>query len=189
MASVLYGEVNPAGKLPITMPNTDNEVRFTPQQYPGVCRDCPGGPHATYSEKLEVGYRWYLAHPSVKPAFVFGHGLSFTQFSYHDLKVALNTVVTAIVTNVGGKVGAEVAQLYLGYPPSAGEPPKVLRGFTKLALKPGESQTAKFSLTERDLSVWDVGRHDWKMVVGTFGVFVGASSEDIRLTGKLISSP
>ena len=72
-----------------------------------------------------------------------------------------------------------------GFPASAGEPPQQLKGFEKLTLTPGEKQTATFALTDRDLSIWDVGTHAWQKQTGSFGVFVGASSRDIRLTGKL----
>ena len=89
-------------------------------------------------------------------------------------------------TATTGKVaGAEVAQLYLGFPASAGEPPKQLKGVKKLTLAPGEKQTVAFALQDRDLSVWDITAHDWKKVSGSFAVFVGASSRDIRQTGQM----
>ena len=81
--------------------------------------------------------------------------------------------------------GAEVAQLYLGFPASAGEPPKQLKGLKKLTLSPGEKQTVTFALKDRDLSVWDIVTHDWKKASGSFAVYVGASSRDIRQTGKM----
>ena len=81
--------------------------------------------------------------------------------------------------------GAEVAQLYLGFPASAGEPPKQLKGIQKRVLKPGQKQSVTFTLKERDLSVWDIVGHDWKKVSGDFEVYVGASSRDIRQTGKM----
>jgi len=92
--------------------------------------------------------------------------------------------VTAKIANSGGVVGAEVPQLYIGYPASTGEPPKQLRGFAKLKLEAGASGTATFKLRRRDLSIWENGK--WSVPTGEFGVFVGASSRDTRLTGKIV---
>ena len=155
----------------------DNEVGFTQSQYPGI------GGVSVYTEKLEVGYRWYDAH-GVAPKYAFGHGLSYTTFAYSDLAASPGEV-SFTVSNAGDVSGAEVPQLYLGFPPAAKEPPRQLKGFTKTKiLAPGESTAVKFSLTDRDLSVWDVGTHGWSKQTGTFQVFVGASSRDVRLTGS-----
>jgi hypothetical protein len=147
IADVLCGEVNPSAKLPLTFPNKENEVEMTPDMYPGK------NGISVYSEGLEVGYRWYNAH-NVKPAFAFGHGLSYTQFEYSDLKVSQRSV-SCSVKNVGDVDGAEVPQLYLGFPASAQEPPKQLKGFKKIQLKAGASATVTFPLTDRDFSIWD----------------------------------
>lgn len=94
--------------------------------------------------------------------------------------------MTARVTNSGGVAGAEVPQLYITLPASApSTPPRQLRGFAKLKLAPGASGTATFPLRRRDLSYWDVGRQNWVVPSGSFGVSVGASSRDIRLTGTI----
>ena len=111
-----------------------------------------------------------------------GHGLSYTTFKYAGLKTTGRTV-TAEVTNTGKVAGAEVAQMYLGYPESAGEPVRVLRGFSKVMLKPGASATVSFELGEHDTSIWGTEVGDWTPVKGEFKVSVGASSRDIRLTG------
>jgi beta-glucosidase len=164
------------------MPRVDNEVRFTPAQYPGLCRDCPGGPHASYSERLLVGYRWYLAHPAVVPAFAFGFGLSYSSFGYSALVVRADRgAATAVVTNTGRRAGAEVAQLYLAFPAAAGEPVLQLRGFEKVFLAPGAAAAVAFPLGPRALSVWDPASHRWAEVRGEFGAAVGASVADIRL--------
>ena len=113
-----------------------------------------------------------------------GHGLSYTSFAYSDLK-ATATSVTCTVTNTGTVAGEEVAQLYLGYPEAAGEPPKVLRGISKTMIAPGAKTTITFPLDDASTSVWDVGSHAWKKVSGSFGVMVGSSSRDIRLTSKM----
>jgi beta-glucosidase len=179
ISSVLFGDVNPSGRLPLTFPNVENEVNFTTSQWPGV------NGKATYTEKLLVGYRWYDTH-NVKPAFPFGHGMSYTTFGYSNLAVdAAGAKITVDITNTGKLLGAEVAQLYLGFPASAGEPPKQLKGLQKLTLAPGTKQTVTFDLTDRDLSIWDITVHQWKKISGDYGVFVGASSRDVRQTGKL----
>ena len=181
LADILFGDVNPSGRLPITFPvlNTDTPMQ-TPEQYPGV------NGTVTYTEKLNIGYRWFDAN-NVAPLFPFGHGLSYTQFSYTNLVVdttsySPNIVVTCTVTNVGTRVGTEIVQLYLGFPSNADEPPQVLRGFTDLKdIAPQQSLEASFTLVPRDRSVWDVDNYQWATVSGTFNIFLGASSRDIRL--------
>merc|ERR1719473_1511603 len=120
---------------------------MTPDMYPGTGDSKGKNVVSVYSEGLEVGYRWYTAH-KVKPAFAFGHGLSYTQFEYSDLKVEQRSVSVS-VKNVGDVDGAEVPQLYLGFPASAQEPPKQLKGFQKVTLKAGASETVTFELTDR----------------------------------------
>jgi len=180
IASVLFGEVNPSGKLAISMPVTENDMNMTQAMWPGT--NSPGGMSSYYAEKLEVGYRWYTAH-GVKAAFPFGHGLSYTTFAYSGL-TASATSVSVTVANTGKVAGAEVAQLYLGFPSSAGEPPKQLKGFAKVKLAPGAKQTVTFALDSRSVSIWDVSKHAWGKVPGDFNVFVGTSSEDIQASGK-----
>ena len=120
LASVLFGDVNPSGRLPLTMPNKENEIGFTQEQYPGIDKT------VVYTEGLEVDYRWYNAH-GVTPAYPFGHGLSYTTFDYSGLSAEKNTrdntvSVTVTVTNSGEVEGREVHQLYLTYPPTAQAP-------------------------------------------------------------------
>jgi len=186
IADLLFGAVNPCARLPITLPNIENEVGFTPLQYPGVNLE------SNYSEGLQIGYRWYDAH-QVTPRFPFGHGLSYTTFKYGNVvafphKHAKNglTGVTVVVNvkNAGPVAGAEVVQLYLGYPPAANEPPKQLRGFEKVYLEAGQVAQVKFDLSNQDISIWDVKTHDWTVVPGAYQIMVGASSRDIRLTGS-----
>lgn len=132
---------------------------------------------------------------------------AYTNFSYSDLEARSTAAsgpidgpivsggprdlydevanVTAEIANSGGVQGAEVAQLYLAYPSSAGQPPKQLRGFDKLPLEAGESRRATFSLRKKDLAVWDAQREQWVIPSGTFEVLVGASSRDIRLRGRI----
>lgn len=200
IADVLFGKVNPNAKLPITMPNRENEVDFTVVEYPGIQKDHVF--HMTYSEKLLVGYRWYdMKNYTFDTGFPFGHGLSYTSFEYSDMHaecgagggkrhkrrraVDENCRVTFNVTNVGDRAGQEVAQLYLDFPQSAGEPLQ-LKGFQKTKLlAPGQAEQVVLTLTPRDLSIWDVEQHGWKKVKGLFKTKVGASSRDFRLHGSL----
>jgi len=142
----------------------------------------------TYSERLRIGYRWF-DDSGTAPAFAFGHGLSYTQFTYSALTVdavsaAPSVTVGFTVTNTGAVSGREVAQLYLGFPPAAGEPPLQLRDFAVVgSLSPGEARTVSFVLDARATSVWDVEAYRWAVPPGEFQVAVGASSRDIRLRG------
>jgi beta-glucosidase len=122
--------------------------------------------------------------------FPFGHGLSYTNFTYSNLKVSssgsskksTDVKVTAAISikNAGHVDGAEVAQAYLSFPESAGEPPKVLRGFEKVFLKQGKQEQVQFELTKTELSIWDTVTSSWVIPSGTFTLHVGASSRDIR---------
>jgi len=176
-ANLLFGTSSPSGRLPITIPNKENEVGFTQAQYPGLNYE------VEYTEKLEVGYRWYNAH-SVKPLFGFGHGLAYTTFEYKNLRID-GRKVSLKVSNSGGRDGSEVVQLYLDYPRDAGEPPLQLRGFQHVNVKSGQVAQVQFDITDKAVSVWHVHNHAYTVVPGSFGVSVGASSRDIRLTGKL----
>ena len=188
IADVLFGAVNPSAKLPLTYPAAENETALSPTQWPGY-PDPKHPQYANYSEGLLVGYRYYDAR-AIEPAYPFGHGLSYTRFEYSALHVraaADQTVVSFNMTNVGALAGAEVAQLYLSFPPAAGEPPKVLRRFSKVMLKPGQTAVVQFEPLSAlsDMAIWSETTHSWEVVPGSFGVLVGSSSRDIRLTGAL----
>jgi beta-glucosidase len=193
VAAVLFGQVDPSGKLPVTFPETESQTpTSSPSQFPGVNGE------VDYSEGLDVGYRWYDAN-DVTPMFPFGYGLSYTSFSFSHLTVTPGTVrnaasgpgaescgcngqgsklvtVSATITNTGKMAGADVAQLYLGDPASAGEPPRQLKAFDKVSLQPGQSATVHFTLTGHDLSYWDDAANGWVVPDGTFRVYVGDSS-------------
>jgi len=177
LADVLFGKVDPSGHLPVTFPTDLSHVpASTPQQFPGVNGE------VEYSEGLQVGYRWYDAN-NVKPLFPFGFGLSYTRFRYSDLRVrpgATNGVrdvqVSARVTNAGDRSGADVAQLYLGDPASAGEPPRQLVGFQRVNLDPGQSTRVQFTITPRDTWWWDQNAKGWNQSTGRYAVYVGDSS-------------
>ena len=184
LAQVLFGDVNPSGKLPITIPAAGNQVcAGTPAQFPGLLG------HVAYSEGLQVGYRWYDAN-NIAPLFPFGFGLSYTTFGYSNLTVSAASPSGQVqvgfdLTNIGTLAGAEVAELYLGFPAADGEPPKLLKGFRKIALAPGQTQHVTFNLDWEDLANWDATARGWIVTPGTFQVMVGASSRDIRLTGAI----
>jgi beta-glucosidase len=186
VADVLTGKINPSGKLPLTFPrDLDQTLAKNPEQYPGV----DGTAH--YSEGIEVGYRGYTAN-NVTPLFPFGFGLSYTTFSFDGLKVTRaggsnNATVSFKVTNTGKVAGAEVAQLYLGFPNIAegNEPPIQLKGFRKVMLNPGESKTVELKLDAHSFSYWSAQSRAWKVAPGTFQVMVGDSSANTPLKSTL----
>ncbi len=184
IAAVLAGDVNPSGKLPITFPASDAEVpASTPDQYPGIN-------HVEhYSEKLNVGYRWFDAMRKA-PLFPFGFGLSYTRFEFSKLSSALrpdgNVAVHVTVTNQGNRAGAEVAQLYVSYPENADEPPLQLRAFSKVKLQPAESKQLEFILVPRAFSYWSVEDHAWKIAPGSYSIAAGSSSRDLPLHTQIV---
>ena len=185
VAAVLLGDVNPSGKLPLTFPRSvEQTLAAHPEQYPGV----DGTVH--YSEGLDVGYRAYAAH-NATPQFSFGFGLSYTSFSFSGLNVKQqagdNATVSFTVTNTGERAGAEVAQLYLGFPAIAegNEPPLQLRGFKKVMLKAGETKTVELKLDARSFSYWSEKAQAWQVAAGEFQVMVGDSSADTPLKGSV----
>jgi beta-glucosidase len=175
IANVLFGNVNPSGKLPVTFPVRDQDTPTWGQN--GTYEANP-----VYAEKLDMGYRWYDAN-NITPMFEFGYGLSYTHFSYSGLSVAHlpggSLDVSFNVRNDGRVAGAEVPQVYLGVPYS-GEPPRRLVGWEKVGMNPGESRRVHVTVTQRMQSVWDTSRNNWRYVPGGT-VYVGASSRDIRL--------
>ncbi len=181
LARVLFGAVNPSGRLPETFPLrlADNPA-FT--YYPND-RD------AFYGEGVFVGYRWYDKR-QMDVLFPFGYGLSYTKFGYDALKLpAQGRVDTPIsvsvnVTNKGGREGAEVVQLYIA-PEAAPVPRPVreLKGIARVDLAPGASQNVSFLLTPRDFSYWDVVTHKFVAAPGKYRIEVGSGSRDIRASG------
>jgi beta-glucosidase len=188
IAALLFGDAGPSGKLPMTFPASLTALpASTAAQWPGT------NGQISYSEGLDVGYRWYDAQ-NVTPLFPFGYGLSYTSFSYSNLHAGTlsngQATVTATVTNTGSRAGADVAQLYAGDPASAGEPPHQLKGFQRIALNPGASATVTFTVTAHDLASWDTASNSWIAGAGAYHILVGDSSRNLPLTGTLsVSSP
>ncbi|NKZ06215.1 beta-glucosidase family protein [Actinomadura latina] len=182
LARVLYGDVDPGGRLPVTFPVAENDAPASGNaaQYPGVDKTI------TLSEGVMVGYRHYDAK-GIAPQFPFGHGLSYTTFSYSGLK-ASTKAVQVTVTNTGQRAGVAVPQLYIGMP-SPGvdvpQPPKQLKGYTKVTLAPGQSTTVTFPLSSRSFAYWNEEAKAWKVADGCYKVMVGASSRKIAQTGTL----
>jgi beta-glucosidase len=182
LAALLFGDVNPSGKLPVTFPRAETQTPVsTPERYPGV------NGTVVYSEKLEVGYRWYDAQDE-DPLFPFGYGLSYTSFAFGHLRVTPahgRVDVEVDVTNTGRRAGAEVAQAYLTFPPSAGEPPRQLKAFAKVYLRPGERRHVRLTLDQRAFAVWDTAAQDWTTVTGRYRVSVGDSSRNLPLSAPV----
>jgi beta-glucosidase len=180
IAAVLFGDVNPSGKLPMTFPADETQgVARTPAEYPGV----DGAVH--YDEGIFVGYRSYDQFGQ-QPLFPFGHGLSYTTFALDQLRLtrgARRTLhVSVRVTNTGTVAGAEVVQLYVGFPESAGESPNQLKGFGKVFLKPGQRQHVRMTLRQPSFAVWNDGP---TVVPGTYTLRVGTSSQALPLTASV----
>ena len=194
IANILFGDVNPSGKLPISFPKSEADLPHltipTPPPSNQPANDdllpTPVFIDANYTEGLKVGYRWYDAE-NKDPLFPFGFGLSYTSFSYSQLKVTPGKPVQVrfSVKNTGSRAGAEVAQVYLGLPPSAGEPPKRLVAWEKVHLDPGQSRTVTVSLEPKSMSVFNVEKDAWDLLPGDYLVFAGGSSRHTPLTATL----
>ncbi|MFJ4406891.1 discoidin domain-containing protein [Streptomyces sp. NPDC088910] len=183
MAALIFGDVNPSGKLPVTFPKSLADVpAHTPAQWPGT------NGTVQYSEGLKVGYKWYDAQ-NIEPLYPFGFGLSYTTFSFSGLQVGAlsggNATVRATVTNTGTRAGTEVAQLYVGDPASTGEPVHQLRGYQRVTLNPGQSQTLTFTVSTHDLAYWNTGTNGWTTAAGSYQILVGDSSRNLPLSGTL----
>jgi beta-glucosidase len=186
IAAILYGDVNPSAKLPLSFPRSATEIPTASEaQWPGV------NGKSTYSEGLNVGYRGYDAM-HVQPLFPFGFGLSYTTFRLSDLvtmpeKLELKSaqgaklVVKLDVTNTGKREGAEVVQVYVEHPPSNDEPPHQLRAFVKVLLQPGETKPVSLVLDRQSFSTYDTAMRSWTVRPGTYEILAGTSSRDLPL--------
>jgi beta-glucosidase len=178
IADLIYGAADPSGHLPQTFPRALADMPTkTQKQYPGV-KDAE-----TYSEGLDVGYRYFDAH-HVKPLFPFGFGLSYTTFAFSKLKLYPHGV-TFRLTNTGQRAGADVTQAYLAFPHRLGEPPRQLKGFKKISLEPGQVKKAYIRLGDRAFSTWSSARQRFVTRRGCFGVSIGDSSRHRPLHGRL----
>jgi beta-glucosidase len=189
IANVLFGKVNPSGKLPITFPADEQSTPFSDDnQFPGV------NGISDYSEGIFTGYKGYEKE-GIEPAFAFGHGLSYTTFDYKNVKVKAKTKgkkkdtdisVELNVRNTGDAAGSEVVQVYAGkLPAKVATPSKQLAGFKKVELKPGKQDRVKISLDPKAFSYWDEESNEWVTPSGEVQIYLGSSSDDIRFTGSV----
>jgi beta-glucosidase len=194
VANVLFGNVNPSGKLAVTFPASDADLPHpalpvlpagTPEaRAAALVGNLPFG--APYDEGLKLGYKWFDAEKK-KPAFPFGFGLSYTAFAYSGLKAAggASLAVSFVVRNSGLRAGQEVAQVYLSFPAAAGEPPKRLIGWQKVSLAAGESKTVSLTIDPLYVSVFDVAANRWRIVPGDYQVMAGPSSAALPLSSAV----
>lgn len=215
LASILYGDVNPTGRLPYTVARHESD--YGALLNPTISTD--PFPETNFTEGLYIDYRAFDRYDNATstPRFEFGFGLSYTTFSYASLSASplpsanlaeypdpstpviqgghpalweVVAVARCTVSNTGDVRGAEIAQLYLGLPgsgPGGDTPVRQLRGFAKVGpLAPGEARQAVFELTRRDLSVWDVTAQTWRLRRGMYDVWVGASSRDLRVHTQFV---
>ncbi|HEX3899459.1 MAG TPA: glycoside hydrolase family 3 C-terminal domain-containing protein [Mycobacteriales bacterium] len=185
-AALLFGDVNPSGKLPLTFPKSVSQDPIkSAKQWPGVPNKAKV-PQSHYSEGLLVGYRWYDAK-HITPLLPFGFGLSYTRFRFSHLTVRQTkggATARFAVTNVGTRSGSEVAQLYVGDPKAAHEPPIQLKGYQKVALEPGKRQWVTLHLNSRSFAYWNTKANDWRVAPGCYTINVGDSSSHLPLQGK-----
>ncbi|MDR3350664.1 MAG: glycoside hydrolase family 3 C-terminal domain-containing protein [Prevotellaceae bacterium] len=184
LAAVLFGDVNPSGKLPFTFPvRLQDNSAHAAGEYPGDGRD------VIYRDDIFAGYRW-LDKEKIKPLFAFGHGLSYTTFQYGKAAADKSSIaagetltITLPVKNTGARAGAEVVQLYISDKKSSlPRPPKELKGFKKIRLNAGEEQTVTFTIDRTALHFYDDAKGAWTAEPGEFEAHIGSSSADIRDT-------
>jgi beta-glucosidase len=206
IANILFGDANPSGKLPVTFPKTEADLPHPelpglnlltaplPAPPPGPSTPAPAGPgrggrpaqippfDINYSEGLKNGYTWFESEGK-SPLFPFGFGLSYTTFGYSQLKVVAGDKVTVTFSlkNTGKLPGAEVAQVYVALPPSAGEPPKRLVAWDKVQLAAGETKSVTLDVEPLLLSIFNTDKDDWELLPGDYKVYVGDSSDSTPL--------
>lgn len=195
VVNVLFGDVNPTAKLPITFPLSDADLPHPSLVKPPSESTTHGEPDAWkkiaaglppfqvhYDEGLKVGYKWYDAEKK-SVLFPFGFGLSYTSYAYSDLKVDRGDKVrvTFSVKNTGSRDGAEIAQVYVALPSAAAEPPKRLVGWSEVPLKAGESREVTVEIENQYLSIYDVKANGWQLVPGEYTFLVGGSSQSLPL--------
>ncbi len=193
LANVLFGDVNPCGKLPVSFAATDADLPHP--AIPGMDLLPPPGAargegrrmpdfDIPYTEGLKVGYKWFDAEGK-EPLFPFGHGLSYTTYSYSDLMASIGSV-SFTVKNTGMREGAEIVQVYAGLPAAGKEPPKRLVAWDKVRLAPGEQKTVTLPLDPKFLSIFNEQKDDWELLAGEYTIFAGGSSRSTPLSAKVV---
>jgi beta-glucosidase len=183
LAKIIFGQVNPSGKLPMTFPKI---LEDAPSQKLGITsKDLM---QLYYTDDIYVGYRYFDTY-KVEPQFAFGHGLSYTTFEYSNLKIQAgkkNTTITFTLKNTGSVPGAEVAQVYVKQEKSTlPRPEKELKAFEKIFLQPGDSKLVKIVLDENAFHYYNDIENKWVMENGVYDIMIGASSRKIKLNGKV----
>jgi beta-glucosidase len=195
IARLLFGDVNPSGRLPLTFPVSEADLATagSPARWPGDAHNID------YDEGLLLGYRWYDAK-RIAPLFPFGFGLSYGgRFRYSHLRITPKSTarpgtvrdghrlakVRFRLTNTGTRAASETAQIYAGFPASAGEPPKRLVAFRKIQLRPRHGAVVRAAIDDRSLAYWDTARGGWAIAPGDYPIWVGSSSRDLHLQGTL----
>jgi beta-glucosidase len=195
IANILFGDVNPSGKTPLTFPKSEADLPHqAPFGPPDATSAAPeGGTLALgwsvapfdmpYTEGLKVGYKWYDAEGKT-PLFAFGHGLSYTTFAYSGLRVehGYRTTVSLTVRNTGKRAGVEIAQVYVSLPASSGEPPKRLVAWQPVDLKPGQSKAVTLTIDPLHLSVFNTAKDSWELPAGEYKFWAGGSSRSLPLS-------
>ena len=198
IANILFGDVNPSAKLPVTFAKSDNDLPhpqvpgldLLPQ--PGAGRGAGGGSgrggmppfDVPYTEKLKVGYKWFDGE-NKEPLFAFGHGLSYTTFAYSGLRATVaghSATVSFMVKNTGKRAGKEIAEVYATLPASTGEPPKRLIGWQKVELAAGESKPVTIAIDPLYLSIFNEGKNSFEVAGGDYKIWAGGSSKNLPLS-------
>jgi len=193
LANILFGDVNPCGKLPASFAKSDADLPHP--AIPGLDLQRPPGAEngerrrpqdfdIDYTEGLKVGYKWFDAEGK-EPLFAFGHGLSYTTFAYSGLKASIGSV-TFTVHNTGKREGAEIVQVYAGLPAAAQEPPKRLVAWDKVRLAPGEQKTVTLPIDPKFVSIFNEQKDDWDLLAGEYTFFAGGSSRSTPLSAKVV---
>jgi beta-glucosidase len=190
-ANIIFGDVNPSGKLPVTFPKSEADL---PHRTLAGMQYVPESEHhdvhtqfppfdVNYDEGLKVGYKWFEAEGK-EPLFPFGFGLSYTTYSYSSLQASAEKKLKVAfrVSNTGQRAGAEVAQVYARLPASAGEPFKRLIGWEKVLLVQGETKTVTMTVDPQYLSIFNVEKNAWELVPGDYKLYVGGSSASTPLS-------
>ena len=199
LAEILTGDVNPSGRLPVSFERHWEDNPTHDSYYP-----VPDTKRVEYREGVFTGYRGY-EHEGTKPLFPFGYGLSYSTFGYRNLSIrpagpgasaaegpgsGVRYEVSWDVTNTGSRAGADVSEVYVGeLHPRVPRPAKELKGFARIALRPGETQRVKVVLDSRAFSYYDAQAHEWRADPNEFTIFVGRSVDQIELQGKLTLTP
>ena len=198
VAEILFGEVNPSAKLPITFPRSEADLPHPQLAVPPPIAQGESSANAArprfalpYEEGLKVGYKWFDSEG--KPVlFPFGYGLSFTTYSYSSLTVTggsasprAGVAVSFKVSNSGSRTGTEIAEVYASLPESANEPPGRLVGWSRVTLRAGETRQVTINIDRKYLSVFEEDANGWRLIPGDYTFRVGGSSRDLRLAQRL----